>query len=341
MVQFNRDRPADRALVAAAKGNPDGVVELLSFVNHNAEATGIAKLANRLIEKEGLKPSEILILLRGDFNQCFSGPIKAALDEFDIPYSDADWVKTLLGERDNRRALALFRLLVNEEDSLAWATLLLTTNGIGEGLIDTIYEVAKKNKLNFSRALRTYFPDNGRAGKAAKALLAEVSEWLADLKLPKAPDNGWAEWILEQDLPDGFEFTGECERLLRDVDDLIEDNSNLDRFLGQIHPLGADLAAARADGLRIMTLAKSKGLTVRATIIAGCEDGIIPHGAAHSDEEARLMYVGMTRAKEYLYCTWARSRSGPTARVGRTSVGAKRTVSTFFQAGRVKSRNGD
>jgi DNA helicase-2/ATP-dependent DNA helicase PcrA len=341
VIQFNRDRPKDRPLLEAAEKNPDGTVGLLSFASETAEARGIANLVRTMIKDGGLKPSEILVLLRSDFNQCFSGPIKEELDKLTVSTADAEWVKLLLARPGNRRSLALFRLLVNDEDSLAWGTLLRTTDGIGEGFIDSIYTAAKKARTNFAHTLRTAMPAKGRAANLSTALIDQVDEWLAQRNLPDEPEDGWAAWMLEQDLPAGFGFDESCEVLLRDVAELVENESSLDRFLGQISPLGMDFASARSEGVRIMSLAKSKGLTVRGTIIAGCEEGIIPHESAQPDEEARLMYVGMTRAREYLYCTWARRRTGPTARVGRKQVGARRTLSRFLQNGPVKSRPGD
>lgn len=340
IIQFNRDRPNGRALLQPAKGNPDGIVGLLSFANEATEAKGIANLVRSMIEEGGLAPSEILILLRSDFNQCFSGPIKKELETLDIATADAEWVKLILAKPDNRRTLALFRLIVNVDDSLAWATLLTTTRGIGDKFIDSIYTAAKEAKTTFAQSLRSSVSEEGQTPKLVAALVTQIEDWLARNPLPEKAD-GWAEWILEQELPPGFGFDEPCAQLLRDVETLAETESGLGRFLGQISPLGADLAAARSDGVRIMSLAKSKGLTVRGAIIAGCEEGIIPHESAHPDEEARLMYVGMTRAKEYQYCTWARRRKGPTARVGREQVGNRRTLSNFFLNGPVKSRSGD
>src|SRR5258708_37184373 len=171
-------------------------------------------------------------------NQCFSGPLKQGLEKLKIPFADADWVKVLLAERENRRALALFRLLVNKEDSLAWATLLTTREGIGDGLIDTVYSAAKDARNTFAESLRTAIPNKGRSAKLAAALIAEVDAWLASNELPEEPEDGWAEWILEQDLPDGFGFDNKCGQLLRDVDALMDKDSSLDRFLGQITPIG-------------------------------------------------------------------------------------------------------
>jgi ATP-dependent exoDNAse (exonuclease V) beta subunit len=78
-------------------------------------------------------------------------------------------------------------------------------------------------------------------------------------------------------------------------------------------------------GVRIMTMIGSKGLTVRATIIAGLEDGIVPRPDADLAEERRLLYVAMTRAKEFLLCTWAGQRRGPTERAA-IRLGFSRTV---------------
>ena len=63
-----------------------------------------------------------------------------------------------------------------------------------------------------------------------------------------------------------------------------------------------------------MTMGGSKGLTVRATILAGVEDGLVPRPNSDLSEERRILYVAMTRAREYLFCTWAIQRRGPTAK---------------------------
>ena len=124
------------------------------------------------------------------------------------------------------------------------------------------------------------------------------------------------------------------------LDDLVEEDVELGRFLNQIQPLGSDLAATKSEGVRFMTMAASKGLTVEATIVAGVEEGIIPRPDANLAEERRLLYVAMTRARKHLFCTWSRRRHGPTARSGAPNVGAYRTVSAFLQGGPVASQNG-
>ena len=100
------------------------------------------------------------------------------------------------------------------------------------------------------------------------------------------------------------------------------------------------MTSAHSEGVRIMTLGGAKGLSVRATIIGAVEEGIVPRPNSDLSEERRLLYVGMTRAKEFLYCTWARRRRGPTARAGTPSVGLRRSHSTFLFNGPVESQDG-
>jgi len=89
-----------------------------------------------------------------------------------------------------------------------------------------------------------------------------------------------------------------------------------------------------------MTMIGSKGLTVRATIVAGVDDGIIPREDADPNEERRLLYVAMTRAKQFLFCTWAGRRAGPTARAGGQNARDWRQHSHFFDGGPVRSQDG-
>ena len=155
------------------------------------------------------------------------------------------------------------------------------------------------------------------------------------------PEDGWGHWMV---VAAGGDFvpgpSDACRDLLVDLDGIVEQDLDLGRFLSQITPLAKDRALADSRGVRIMTMIGSKGLTVRATIIAGLEDGIVPRPTADLNEERRLLYVAMTRAKEFLFCTWAGRRSGPTARAGGQNAREFRAHSHFFQGGLVHSQDG-
>jgi superfamily I DNA/RNA helicase len=84
--------------------------------------------------------------------------------------------------------------------------------------------------------------------------------------------------------------------LLHTLDGLVELDHGFGRFLSQIMPLGKDHAIAESEGIRIMTMNGAKGLTVRATIMVGLEDGIIPRPDGDLQEERRLLYVAISGA---------------------------------------------
>ena len=346
VIAGDPDRPHGRPALACAEGSPDGEVALLAFPGDVTEAQGIAALVRQLIARDHVSAEEILILLRGDHNGTFSGPIKHALDDLGIAYSDPDAVERMLAEPDNRRMLAAFRLLVHERDSLAWASLLLLTPGIGQAFCDYIYERARVTRVQFGEALfaahEANFPDAPRSANRAQTLMQVVTAWLMAHPAPDAmPKEGWGHWLVETAGDDVVpEPSAACTELLHALDGLVEEGQGLDRFMSQITPLGKDRALAESHGVRIMTMVGSKGLTVRATIIAGLDDGIVPRPDADLGEERRLLYVAMTRAKEFLFGTWAGQRRGPTARAGRARVRLRRQHCHFFVGGPVQSQDG-
>jgi DNA helicase-2/ATP-dependent DNA helicase PcrA len=346
VIAGDPDRPRDRPALACAGGSPDGEVALLGFRGEVAEAEGIAALIHQLVERDHIPGEDILVLLRGDHNGTFSRPIKAALDELQITYSDPDGIERMLGEPANRCMLASFRLLARDRDSLAWASLLLLTPGVGQAFCDYIYDRARIGRIQFGEALFTAydadFPGGPRSAGRVRTLIRAVRAWLAAHPVPEEmPEGGWGHWIVASS---GGELVPApsvaCIELLHTLDGLIEEDLSFGRYLAQITPLAKDRAIAESHGVRIMTMIGSKGLTVRATIIAGLEDGIVPRPDSDLGEERRLLYVAMTRAKEFLFCTWAGQRRGPTARAGRARLRERRRHSHFFVGGPVRSQDG-
>lgn len=299
-----------------------------------------------LTQQKHVPANEILILLRGDYRGTFSGPIKRALGDLGIAYSDPDTVERMLGETPNRRMLATFRLMVNPQDSLAWATLLLLTPGIGDTLTDYIYTRARDAPAQFGAALleadERNFPDGPRSSGKAKALIRSVRAWLDAHPLPEEPpENGWGHWMVDSAGGDVVPApSADLATLLHTLDGLVEQDPGFGRFLSQITPLGKDHAIAESQGVRIMTMNSAKGLTVQATIMVGLEEGIIPRPDGDLQEERRLLYVAMTRAKEYLFGTWALRRRGPTARAGAGRVAQRRNLTNLLRAGPVPSQDG-
>jgi len=347
VIEGDPGRPAGRPRLSSAEGSPPGEVALLAFAGETSEADGIARIVERLVNMEHIPASEILVLLRGDHNGTFSGPIKQHLAEFGVPFSDTGTVERILGEENNKKMIEILRLLVNRTDSLAWASLLKLADGIGDTFVDYVYEHARTNRLQFGRALLDLYAGNfpnGPAGSSGRArtLIEHILRWLETHHVPDAtPDEGWGGWIIETAGDDTLPApSAELATLLRSIDEIAETDQELGRYLGQINPLGKDITLAESPGVRIMTMGGSKGLTVQAAVIGALEDGIVPRPDGDLAEERRLLYVAMTRAKRFLYGTWARRRRGPTARAGRARVAARRLPSNFLEGGPVASQDG-
>lgn len=348
VIEGDPGRP-NRPRLKVARGSPDGEAALLAFDNDAHEARGIAALIDRLVNREHVEPAEILVLLRTDYNGQFSRPIKEHLKRNGIPFFDPDVIETVLADRSNRFLLEVCRLLVHPGDSISWAALLLLTPRIGTAFFDYVYARARRDGARFGAALLALnnegFPDGPRGSTtAARDLITRMLPWLNEHEPPdNVPDGRWGRWITDS-FGQGDDTvpapTPDLVHLLSQLDEHAEEDEELDRYLSQIGPLGRDLAVAQREGVRIMSMAGSKGLTVRATIVAAVEDGLIPRPDQDLAEERRLLYVAMTRAREFLFCTWAGVRRGPTARAGEAQVNRFRRHSPFLDGGPIESQAG-
>lgn len=345
------DRPADRAVLTPADAAEEGDVALLRFPGHVSEVNGVARLTKELIDEKGLAPSDILILVRSDHNQGFSRPLREKLEAEGIACSDPNVVQQVLDEPVNRGVLATLRLLSSDRDSLAWATLLNLTRGIGDRFFEYIYSKALPTQIWFAEALLAAHADEypdapaGPARGKAQELVANMLRWLEEEELPtEVPDNGWHQWILERiEAGELSKPSDEFLELLHAVEEELDGTASLslDSLLSQLQPVGKDLYQSRAPGVRIMTMVGSKGLTVEAAILVGVEEDVIPLPNCDVNEERRILYVAMTRAKKFLFTTWAGQRRGQTARAGTGQTGQARNYSRFLLDGPVQSQDGD
>jgi hypothetical protein len=237
--------------------------------------------------------------------------------------------------------------MANRMDSLAWSGLTILEQGIGPAFRNAIYSRAVDEGPSFAAALLAAHADGFDGVPARAAALGLVDRTIAWLDAHPAPSPGeidqpWGEWLIraldDDDAP--LELSGALAELLDVVDELVELDLDLARYVGQIQPLARDRASAEAAGVRFLSIGMSKGLTVEASIIIGAEEWIIPDPRADEPEERRLLYVGLTRAKQFSYVTWAGRRSGPTARAGDGRVQERRRLCPLLRGGPVRSQNG-
>lgn len=169
--------------IRSEPGRGEGEVAILRFDDQDAEAKGIANLCTYLVEQHGLKPNDILVLLRSDRNNGFSRPIQDELEGAGIPVASTLETNPL-DETDGRVFLAFLRLAVRSEDSLAWRTLLqVWCKGVGPGAISAVYDLAYGRGENFAQTVIAAHADAGilptnhrsRLSKAINDVLSQLN----------------------------------------------------------------------------------------------------------------------------------------------------------------------
>ncbi|MCP4903044.1 MAG: UvrD-helicase domain-containing protein [bacterium] len=218
-------------------------------------------------------------------------------------------------------ALAYLRLVVNPEDLLAFDRVVnVPARGIGAATLDVLRREAENAEITVPSAARK-LPE-ALAPRARRAL-GDFFKLLAtarDKREELAPGD-FVGWLLENSgllaLYDGDaeEKVARRENLAQLAAAVAESASlgqSMEEFLDSVALLEETEHDESVDAISLMTLHAAKGLEFDLVVLAGLEDGLLPHSNSRDDdgveEERRLAYVGMTRARQWLALTGARTR---------------------------------
>lgn len=244
-----------------------------------------------------------------------------------IPYNIVGGLK-FYERKEIKDALAYLRLIINPADTVSLLRIINTPRrGIGKTTIDNLLNASQQLNIPLWEIINDETSVNTIAGKAAKKV-NQFAEIINDCqtKINEKPAaeilnqilnaSGYLE-DLKQQGTDEAENRGEnLNELLNAMLQFQEDNedSTLESFLSNA-ALASDLDNLQEGekAVSLMTLHSAKGLEFPIVFLVGFEQGLLPHNRSLRDpmdleEERRLCYVGITRAKEQLFITYARER---------------------------------
>lgn len=323
VIANNEGRKAKRLWTDAGKGDK---VYFEQFDSAYEEADFIARDIGRRVAKGEYTYGDCAILYRTNAQ---SRMLEEKLIASNIPYKIVGGVN-FYSRKEVKDLLAYLKTVDNAQDELAVRRIInIPKRGIGAASLAKISAYAEVNSLNFYQALERAreIPGLGRAAGKMEPfvdLIASLRE-LAAL--------GGVSAVLEEVLEQtGYvreleaEDTPEAQARIENIDELMNkaisyeqenEEPTLSGFLEEV-ALVADIDSLAEDQnyVVLMTLHSAKGLEFPNVYLSGMEDGLFPSymsitsddAEAELEEERRLCYVGITRAKEHLTITGARMR---------------------------------
>ena len=293
---------------------PGSDVSIMEYSDDGEEALHTAYNISSLVDK-GVSPSAIGVFYRIN---ALSRVLEEAFVKRSIPYAVYGGTR-FYDRREIKDLLAYLRIIANPADGEALARIINTpTRGMGEKSLETVQGLARTKGLTFYNALGKAVSCKvlkGAAARGAVAFLAMMEDLrglsavveVADLLSRIVERTGYKEYL-------GGEMDGQ-DRLLN-VRELIASAAgvtDLTTYL-QEKALMTTMDVARGETASVMTLHMSKGLEFDHVFIVGCEEGLLPHSRSFDtteniEEERRLLYVGITRARRHVVLSWSRVRA--------------------------------
>jgi DNA helicase-2/ATP-dependent DNA helicase PcrA len=313
LISRNRNRLGKNLWTSEGGGEQLRVYEAATDVD---EAAFIVEEIQQL-RREGVRLSEIALLYRSNAQ---SRVLEHALVSAGLSYRVYGGLR-FFERQEIKHALAYLRLMENTDDDNALLRIInFPTRGIGARSIEQLQETAKQNNTPLWDAA-------ARAGgkvSAFVALIESLRSATQTLPLPEIIDH-----VLEHSglMAHYRNETGakkrEAEERLENLNELVNaatlfvhenEDDSLTAFLAHASlEAGEHQAGDQDDALHLMTVHAAKGLEFHTVFITGLEEGLFPHQNSQNvdgglDEERRLMYVAITRARRRLYLSFAQSR---------------------------------
>ena len=330
IISHNSNRLGKNLWTSAGAGEP---VRLYEAYNDNDEAQFIVDEV-KMLQSEGTPLADMALLYRSNAQ---SRVLEHALFSANLPYRVYGGLR-FFERAEIKHALAYMRLIANANDDTALLRVInFPTRGIGARSLEQLQEGARQNDCSLWQAAINKVGNGSAGGKGLEGFvhlirnmtdqaygitLAEVAELATTLSGLKAHYQNEREGEdrienLEELVTAAVSFTNQEFGNHNNVDgdsDISGPQDLMTQFLTHASlEAGDHQATIGYDALQLMTVHASKGLEFKAVFISGLEEGLCPHEQSFSEtggleEERRLMYVAVTRARQRLYLSHAQSR---------------------------------
>ncbi|MGW5305442.1 DNA helicase PcrA [Streptomyces griseoluteus] len=329
VIERNESRRPKNLWTNAGQGA--GITGYVADTEHD-EAQFVADEIDRLTDAGDAKAGDVAVFYRTNAQ---SRVFEEIFIRVGLPYKVVGGVR-FYERKEVRDVLAYLRVLANPEDSVPMRRILnVPKRGIGERAEAMIDALAQREKISFPQALKRVDEAYGMAARSTNAVrrfnalmddlrtvvesgagpatvleaVLERTGYLAELQASTDPQDETRIENLQELAAVALEFEQERED---------GEQGTLAEFLERVALVAdSDQIPDEEDGdgvITLMTLHTAKGLEFPVVFLTGMEDGVFPHMRALNqtkelEEERRLAYVGITRARERLYLTRAALRS--------------------------------
>ena len=320
LIAHNVKRKPKTLYTANVEGSKVGV---LLFETGLEEADQVAIRIRQAVEKGGRHFRDFAILLRIN---ALSRGLETSFIRQRVPFQIVRGV-AFFERKENRDVLAYLRLLLNPRDNLSFLRAVNEpARGVGKTSLQHLQNYAEPREMSLLAAAEQVDKIPAIKGKAATSLksfahmmaeLREVLEATPDEVMRKVIDrSGYRRMLKESSDTEDQERLANVEELITAAHQFhVEDNSRtIADFIENI-TLASDVDGwdDKQDCVAVMTLHAAKGLEFPVVYMMANEQGILPHERSlmrdeELEEERRLAFVGITRAQEELYMTYARLR---------------------------------
>jgi DNA helicase II / ATP-dependent DNA helicase PcrA len=319
VIAHNQARKDKSLWTENARGEP---ARLFQARDEAEEALWVARTVVEL-RAEGLSLDGVAVLYRMNAQ---SRVLEDSFRVAGLPYHIVGSVR-FYERKEVKDALAYLRLVTNPADDLAFRRALgAPPRGVGRATLARLEELAAPAGAPLLATAARAAEDLGGRGGRGLAEFARLRVRLTAVAAAPGPLGGRVAAVIDGAglrEPLRREGTAEAESRLENLDELVvaaeefaarPEGGDLADFLDSVALISDvdELQEARA-AVTLMTLHSAKGLEFPAVFLTGLEEGVFPHGRALDDEEGveeerRLAYVGLTRAKERLFLSYATER---------------------------------
>ena len=315
IIKNNSSRHQKTLFSSLPKGqNP----QINVYLDNRSEAENIADQITNIVADNNLKLKDIAILVRAGYQ---TRSFEEAFLAKSINYKVIGGTR-FYDRKEIRDIIAYLRLIYNLDDSLALVRIAnVPKRGIGNTSLENLHVMSQNNDSSMINCINQAITEGKLKGKAKESLsnlIEKIKFWnqnytqmmLSDLTTQVLENCGYNAMLKSDNTPEGADRSQNIKEFIDGIDKF----NNLGEFLEYVSLISdSDAIKEDFDAVNIMTIHGAKGLEFDTIFIPGLEEGVFPSSKSLDDqdnleEERRLAYVAITRAKQRLYLSYAQSR---------------------------------